>query len=284
MTASEFRTIGDRSVRRMGFGAMRLCAKGAWGPSRDLRRAAKVIAACCERAPVLIDTADAYGPEVSEYFLAEHLHPYEGLLIATKGGIVRGGPRDWTPDGRPAHIRRACENSLRRLRLSAIDLYQLHAVDDAVPFEDSVGALADLRREGKIRNIGLSNVTADQLALARTIAPIASVQNRYNLLDREHEPVLEACEAHDITFLPWAPLGSGKLSRSEELASIAKKHRRTVGQVALAWLLGRSPVVLPIPGTHSVAHLEQNFAATAVRLDAEDTLALGRIAPDHQSG
>ncbi len=262
---------------------MRICGKSAWGWPKDRQRAGKVLRACQEAGPVLIDTSDAYGPETSEYLLEEYLHPYDNLVIATKGGLVRGGPRDWTPDGRPEHLRRACHNSLRRLRLQTIDLYQLHAVDDDVAIEESVGALRVLQSEGKIRHIGLSNVTVEQLERARTVAAIASVQNRYNLFDRTHDDVLRCCAGNDITFILRYPLGAGKLARSEALLDIAKKPRAKAGQVALAWLLHRSPVVLPIPGTHSVSHLQQNMAAIRLELEESDISALDAIAESHQN-
>ncbi len=268
--------IGDIEVGRIGFGAMRLCGKGAWGWPSDKARAVKVLHAL-QAEGLLIDTADTYGPETSEYLLGDILHPYEGVTIATKGGMVRGGPRDWTTDGRPEHLIRACENSLRRLRLDTIDLYQLHAIDDDVPLEDSVGALVRLQQQGKIRHIGISNVTTDELERARAIAEVASVQNRYNLADRGHEAVLKTCEEAGITFLAYYPLATGKLTRDERLMAIAQKHRAKPGQIALAWLLQHSPALLPIPGTHSVAHLQQNMAAQRISLDEEDTTALDRI-------
>ncbi len=269
--------LGDIEIRRIGFGAMRLCGKGAWGWPSDKARAGKVLHALKAEGRLLIDTADAYGPETSEYLLESTLHPYDGLMVATKGGMVRGGPRNWVTDGRPEHLTRACENSLRRLRVETIDLYQLHAIDDDVPVEESVGALVRLQEAGKIRHIGISNVTKSELERAQAIASIASVQNRYNLADRGHQDVLGACEQAGIAFLAYYPLATGKLARDERLATIAQKHRAKPGQIALAWLLHHSPVLLPIPGTHSVAHLQQNMAAARICLDQEDMTALGRI-------
>lgn len=288
-----FRIGGDLDVCRMGFGAVRICGKSGWGWPSDRGRIRKVLEAARDGGVNFIDTADSYGPETSEYLIEEALYPYSGLVIATKGGIVRGGPRDWTSDGRPEHLVRACENSLRRLRLDCIDLYQLHCVDDDVPFEDSIGALANLQKQGKVRHIGLSNVTTDELVQARAIATIASVQNRYNVLDRKHEAVLEACTLAGIAFIPFCPLAAGNLTRSAApnataqrdtpLQTIARKHRAKVGQIALAWLLHRSSVIIPIPGTHSVAHLQQNIAAQKIRLDDEDMEALGAMATMEQS-
>ena len=238
--------IGDLEVGRLGFGAMRLCGPGIWGEPADPENALRVLRRAVELGIALIDTSDAYGPEVNERQIAEALHPYpEGLVIATKGGFLRPGPGRWSPDGRPEHLREACEASLRRLRLERIDVYQLHTPDPAVPLAESVGALKELRDEGKIRHVGLSNVSLAQLEEAERIVPIVSVQNRYNVADREDEDVLEACEARGIPFLPWAPLGSGSLEPGR----------------ALPFLLERSPVILPIPGTSSVEHLEENVRA-----------------------
>ena len=238
--------IGDLEVGRLGFGAMRLCGPGVWGAPADPENALRVLRRAVELGIALIDTSDAYGPEVNERQIAEALHPYpEGLVIATKGGFLRPGPGRWSPDGRPGHLREACEGSLRRLRLERIDVYQLHTPDPAVPLAESVGALRELRDEGKIRHVGLSNVSVAQLEEAGRIVPIVSVQNRYNVDDREDEDVLEACEARGIPFLPWGPLGSGSLDPVR----------------ALRFLLERSPVILPIPGTSSVEHLEENVRA-----------------------
>jgi aryl-alcohol dehydrogenase-like predicted oxidoreductase len=223
-----------------------------------------------------IDTADSYGPEVSERLIAETLHPYPaGLLIATKGGQRRPGPGRWEPDGRPEHLREACEGSLKRLRLGIIDLYQLHRPDPRVPYEESIGALVRLREEGKIRLIGISNVSVAQLETARRLAEVVSVQNRYSLADRESEPVLRRCEELGLAFLPWGPLGRGELARpSGALQEVAQRHGATPGQIALAWLLARSPEMLPIPGTSRVSHLEENVAAAAIELDSSEVQTL----------
>jgi aryl-alcohol dehydrogenase-like predicted oxidoreductase len=260
---------GTYSVHRLGFGAMRLTGPGIWGEPADPEECRRVLHRALELGVDFVDTADSYGPEVSERIIAETLHPYpEGLLVATKGGQVRPGPGRWEPNGRPEHLRQACEGSLRRLRLDSIDLYQLHRPDPQVPFEESVGELVRLRDEGKIRTIGLSNVDVDQLEAALRMTQVVSVQNRYNLGDRESEPVLTRCEELGIAFLPWGPLGRGELaSAGSRLDEVARRHRATPGQVALAWLLARSPVTLPIPGTAQVAHLEENMAAEKVRLE-----------------
>ena len=267
---------GDLVVRRMGFGAMRLTGQGIWGDPPDRARAHAVLRRAVELGVNLIDTADSYGPEVSERIIAEALHPYPaGLVIATKGGLTRSGPGQWHRDGRPEHLRRACEGSLRRLRVERIDVYQLHAVDPAVPMEESLGELVRLRAEGKIRHVGLSNVSVEQLARARTLVPIVSVQNRYNLGDRASEDVLQVCERDGLGFLPWYPVGAGDLTRpGGPLDRAARAHGVTPAQVALAWLLLHSPVMLPIPGTSSVAHLEENVAAASLGLDDAELAAL----------
>jgi pyridoxine 4-dehydrogenase len=265
-------TLGDLTVNRMGFGAMRLTGSGVWGDPPDREGAKAVIRRAVELGVTLIDTAASYGPEVNEELIAETLHPYpEGLVVATKGGLTRPGPGRWQPDGRPETLRESLEGSLRRLRLERIDLYQLHSVDSQVPLEESVGALAELQRQGKIRHVGLSNVDARQLATARAIVPVVSVQNRYNVGDRYSDRVLDACEQAGIAFLPWFPLGLGALaSATGRLAEIARSHGGTPAQVALAWLLRRSPVMAPIPGTSSVEHLEEDLAAAELQLgDAE---------------
>jgi pyridoxine 4-dehydrogenase len=265
-------TLGDLTVNRLGFGAMRITGQGVWGEPDDRDGAQQVLRRAIELGVNFVDTANSYGPEVSENLIAEALHPYpEGLVIATKGGLTRPGPGDWRRDARPEALREALEGSLRRLRLDRIDLYQLHSVDAAVPFEEQVGALADLQREGKIRHIGLSNVDTRQLAQARELVDVVSVQNRYNLGDRHSEGVLEACEREGIAFLPWFPLAVGELARSTgRLAEVAFSQSATPAQIALAWLLRRSPMMLPIPGTSSVEHLEENVGAAAIELtDAE---------------
>jgi aryl-alcohol dehydrogenase-like predicted oxidoreductase len=260
----------------MGFGAMRITGAGIWGEHPDRARVHAVLRRAVELGVNLIDTADSYGPEASERIIAEALHPYPaGLVIATKAGLTRSGPGQWHRNGRPEHLRRACEGSLKRLRLDRIDLYQLHAVDPAVPMEDSLGELIRLRVEGKIRHIGLSNVSVEQLQRARELVPIVSVQNRYNLADRTSEDVLQICARDGLGFLPWYPVGAGDLARpGGALDRVAKKHTVTPAQVALAWLLLHSPVTLPIPGTSSVQHLEENVAAAALALDSADMVTL----------
>ena len=267
--------IADLTVNRLGFGAMRVLNEDVWGPPPDRPRALRVLRRAVELGVNFIDTADAYGPHTNEEVIAEALHPYpRGLVIATKGGLVRPDAKTWASDARPEHLKRAAEGSLRRLRLERIDLYQLHSPDPKVPFEDAVGALADLRREGKLRHVGLSNVSVEQIERARRIVPVVSVQNRYNLGERQSEDVLTHCEAQGIAFLPWFPLGAGDNLRLRKVEQIARKRGATPAQVVLAWLLARSPAMLPIPGTGSVAHLEENCAAAAVRLAPEDLAAL----------
>ncbi|HET7202177.1 MAG TPA: aldo/keto reductase [Steroidobacteraceae bacterium] len=258
--------VGDLRVPRLGFGAMRVTGEGIWGDPPDPAAARALLRRVVELGVRFIDTADSYGPEVSERLIAEALHPYpDGLLIATKGGIVRPDRSSWVPDGRPEHLRAACEASLRRLRLERIDLYQLHTVDSRVPLEESVGALARLQQEGKIRHVGVSNVTAPQLERARRIVKVVSVQNRYNVADRSSEEVLEACERDGLAFIPWAPLVQSERDRGSPqraaLESWARSHELSVHQAALAWLLLKSPAMLPIPGTSKVPHLEANLAA-----------------------
>jgi aryl-alcohol dehydrogenase-like predicted oxidoreductase len=267
---------GELEVGRLGYGAMRLCGPGIIGWPEDRANALAVLRRAVELGVMLIDTADAYGPHVNELQVAEALHPYpEGLVIATKGGLIHERSASWPPDGRPEHLREACEGSLRRLRLEQIDVYQLHRPDPNVPFEDSVGALKELRDEGKIRHVGLSNVSREQLERARAIVPIVSVQNRYSIADRASEDVLELCERAGIAFLPWFPLGAGGLAGGEgPLAQVAARHGATPPQIAIAWLLHRSPVICPIPGTSSLAHLEENVAAARLRLSADDLDAL----------
>jgi pyridoxine 4-dehydrogenase len=263
---------GDLDVRRLGFGAMRITGDGIWGPPDDPEGAKRLLRRVPELDINLIDTADSYGPEVSENLIAEALHPYpDGLVIATKGGLLRTGPGEWPRDGRPEHLREACEGSLRRLRVDRIDLYQLHAPDENVPYEDSVGALKELQDEGKIRHVGVSNVSVDQLEQARGIVEIVTVQNRYNLTDRSSEDVLDVCEEAGIGFIPWFPLATGSLAdEGGPLDEVAGRHGATASQVALAWLLARSPVMLPIPGTSSIEHLEENVAATRLSLSADE--------------
>jgi aryl-alcohol dehydrogenase-like predicted oxidoreductase len=262
---------GDLQVRRLGFGAMRLTGDGIWGPPSDPETARSVLRRAVDLGVNFIDTADSYGPEVSEELIAEALHPYPGgLVIATKGGLTRPGPGQWEPDGRPEHLREACEGSLRRLRLERIDLYQLHAPDSNVPLEESIGALADLRDEGKIGHVGVSNMSLEQIGRAREIVPIVSLQNRYSIGDRSSDPVLDACERDGIVFIPWFPLEAGHVGTESPIARVAEAHEATSFQVAITWLLARSPVMLPIPGTSSVDHLEENIAAAGLRLEQEE--------------
>jgi aryl-alcohol dehydrogenase-like predicted oxidoreductase len=263
---------GDLEVRRLGFGAMRITGPGIWGAPNDPGEARSLLRRVVEAGVNLIDTADSYGPEVSENLIAEALHPYpEGLVVATKGGFTRPGPGQWTPAGRPERLKRCCEDSLRRLRRERIDLYQLHTVDPAVPIEDSVAALAELQQEEKIRHIGLCNVTALQLEGAQAIAPVVSVQNRYNLADRRSEEVLDACTEQGLGFLPWYPLATGDLAQTDgALQEAARAHSATPAQVALAWLLQRSPVCLPIPGTSSLSHFEENLQAEQLELRQDE--------------
>jgi len=268
-------SIADLHVNRLGFGAMRLCGPQVWGPPKDRAGALKVLKRAYELGYNFFDTADSYGPHVDEQLIAEALHPYpQGLVIATKGGLLRPSPPQWVSDGRPEHLRKALEGSLKRLKLERIDLYQLHAPDSKVPFADSVGTLAELQRAGKIRHVGISNVTVRQLEEARRICPIVSVQNEYNIEDRSAENVLKACEKAAIAFLPWYPLGAGAALRSARVKKIAAKMGATPAQIALAWLLAKSPVMLPIPGTASIAHVEENFAAAKLQLSAGDLATL----------
>ena len=267
---------GDLEVRRLGFGAMRLTGPGIWGPPDDPDEARAVLRRAVELGVNLIDTADSYGPDVSENLIAEALHPYpDGLVIATKGGLRRTGPGQWPRDARPERLKECCEGSLRRLRLERIDLYQLHSPDPAVALEDSLGVLEELQDEGKIRHIGISNVSLEEFERAREVVDVVTVQNRYSLADRHSEDVLETCEELGIGFIPWFPLATGDLANpGGPLDEIARAHDATPGQVALAWLLARSRVILPIPGTSSVAHLEENVAARDLRLTDEDVHGL----------
>jgi pyridoxine 4-dehydrogenase len=268
--------IADLEVNRLGFGAMRVCGPSVWGPPRERAQAHRVLRRALELGVDFIDTADSYGPHVDEELIAEALHPYpKGLVIATKGGLVRPKPSRWDEDGRPAHLRQAIDGSLKRLKLERIDLYQLHAIDPKVPLEDSLGPLVDAQRAGKIRHIGVSNFSVAELERARKVAAIVSVQNEYNLENRESEPVLERCEQLGIAFLPWFPLGAGAALHSPQVKSVSKKTSATPAQLSLAWLLARSPVMLPIPGTSSIQHLEENMAAARLTLSAQDLAALG---------
>jgi len=271
---------GDLTVNRLGFGAMRITGEGIWGWPADRNNALKVLRRAVELGVNLIDTADAYGPEISELLIAQALYPYpEGLIIATKGGLIRPGPGQWVPDGRPEHLKQAVEGSLKRLRLERIDLYQLHRVDPKVPLEESLGALKEMKDAGKIRHVGLSNVSTDEIQRARKVFPIVSVQNRYNIEDRKSEKVLVYCEKESLGFVPWFPIGGGKgLQPENALEKAAKDHGASVVQIALAWLLERSPVMLPIPGTSSIAHLEENVAATKIKLTSAEWKAINALA------
>lgn len=262
----------DLVVNRLGFGAMRLTGDGIWGPPTDPAACRDVLRTAVDMGVNLIDTADSYGPEVSEELIAEALHPYpDGLVIATKAGLVRGGPNDWRPDGRPSHLREACEGSLRRLKLETIDLYQLHRIDPKVPAEEQIGTLLELRDEGRIRHIGLSEVTTGQLEQVLQTVEVATVQNRFNLTDRRWDDVVDVCAAHSIGFLPWFPIATGRLARPGGVADeIAATHGATPAQIALAWLLRRSPTMLPIPGTSSVDHVRENCEAATIDLSDDE--------------
>jgi len=263
--------VGDLEVQRLGYGAMRVCGPNVWGPPKDREHALRVLRRAYELGCNFFDTADSYGPHVDEELIAEALHPYpRDLVIATKGGLTRPRASRWEEDGRPEHLRRALEGSLQRLKLERIDLYQLHAPDPKVSFEDSVGALAEFQRQGKVRHVGVSNVSVKQLEMARKIVAIVSVQNEYNLDNRSSEDVLKACERSKLAFLPWYPLGAGGALRGANIKTVAKKLGATPAQVALAWLLKRSPVMLPIPGTNSLKHLEENVHAAKLELAEAD--------------
>ena len=275
---------GDLVVNRMGYGAMRITGKGIFGPPADPEECRRVLRRAVELGVDFIDTADSYGPNVSEELIAAALHPYpEGLVIATKGGLERPGPDKWTPNGRPEYLRRQLDGSLRRLRLERIDLWQLHRIDAKVPEDEQFGVLAEFVREGKVRHVGLSEVGVDEIKRARRVVPIASVQNRYNVLDREWDATVQYCEREGIAFIPWFPLGAGTLDRKKQegraaLERVARRRGASPLQVALAWLLARSPVMLPIPGTSKVAHLEENVAAADLGLSDEDLRELDAIA------
>ncbi|HTX79534.1 MAG TPA: aldo/keto reductase [Longilinea sp.] len=280
LASGTFRIGGDMSVVRMGFGAMRITGPGIWGEPRDRNEAVKVLRRALELGVNFIDTADSYGPYVSEELIKAALHPYpKDLVIATKAGKVRTGPGEWFEVGRPEYLRQEVEMSLRRLGQERIDLFQLHSIDVHVPLADQVGAALDMQTHGKVRHIGLSNVTVDQIKEARKIAKIVSVQNRYNLADRESEAVLEYCEKEGLAFIPWSPVARGTLTENDgALAKVAQELEATPTQVALAWLLRRSPVMLPIPGTASLAHLEENVAAAGYQLTDAQFSALAEAA------
>ena len=268
---------GDLTVNRLGFGAMRLTGKGVWGPPEDRDECIRVLRRAVELGVNFIDTANSYGPYVCEELIREALHPYDGVVIATKAGLLRTGPDEWPPLGFPAYLRQECELSLRRLGVDTIDLFQLHRIDSKFPAEDQIGELVKLQQEGKIRHIGLSEVDVDQLKAAQKIATIVSVQNMYNITVRSAEPVLDTCEADGLGFIPWFPLAAGPLAApGGPLQRIADDHHATPSQLALAWLLKRSPVMLPIPGTSKVAHLEENVAAADIELSDEDFETLSK--------
>jgi pyridoxine 4-dehydrogenase len=268
---------GDLTVNRLGFGAMRVTGEGIWGDPRDRGEAKAVLRRAVELGVNFIDTADSYGPDVSEELIAEALHPYpEDLVIATKGGLVRPGPNRWDADGRPEHLRAALEGSLRKLKLEQIPLYQFHRPDQRVPLEDSIGTLVELKDQGKIRHIGVSNCNEEQLRAAQALTPIVSLQNRYNADDRASESLVDLCEQEQITFLPWAPIQN--LDGNATIERIAKKYEASARQVVLAWLLARSPVILPIPGTGSVGHLESNVAAAGIHLTPQEVADITRNA------
>jgi len=271
-----FQLGGDLPIHRLGFGAMRITGEGIWGEPKDQQKAKQVLRRAVELGVNFIDTADAYGPEVSERLIAEALHPYpKDLIIATKGGLTRSGPNEWAPVGRPEYLRQQVELSLRRLKVERIDLWQLHRIDPKVPVEESLGVIKDLQKQGKIRHVGLSEVTPEEIDRAKKTVEIVSVQNLYNLSDRQHEKVLQYCEKHNLGFIPWFPVAAGKLARTGgPLDSAAKRHNNTVAQLSIAWLLHHSPVALPIPGTSSVDHLEENIQSASVDLSAEEWKAI----------
>lgn len=271
-----FKLGGDLPIHRLGYGAMQLTGPGIWGPPKDRAEAVRVLRRALELGVDFIDTADSYGPYYNEEIIAEALHPYaKGVVVATKAGLVRTGPNEWHPVAAPKYLRQELEMSLRRLKLERIDLYQLHRIDPKVPVEESLGELKALQKEGKIRHIGLSEVSVPELERARKVVDIVSVQNRYNLTDRVHEKVLDYCEKEGLGFIPWFPLATGGLAKAGgALDSVAKKHDATPAQIALAWLLARSPVMLPIPGTSSVKHLEENLAGAEVKLSKEELAAV----------
>jgi len=279
-SAGEFLIGNDLRVTRLGFGAMRITGDGVWGEPANRAEAIRVLQRAVELGINFIDTADSYGPHISEEIIAQALHPYPAnLVIATKAGFDRPGPNRWVENGKPEHLRSACEGSLRRLRLDRIDVYQLHRIDPKVPAEDQLGALKDLQAQGKIKHIGLSEVSVKQIQHAQTIVPIVSVQNRYSVADRGSEDVLEYCETQKMAFIPWFPLAAGKVSGADSpLRSLAAQWKVSPSQVALAWLLARSPVILPIPGTSKVEHLEENVAAADLRIDADKLSMLDRVA------
>jgi pyridoxine 4-dehydrogenase len=278
--SGQFHLGGDLTINRLGFGAMRITGKGIWGPPKDRDESIRVLRRAIELGINFIDTADSYGPAVSEEIIAEALHPYPvGLVIATKAGFDRPGPDKWATNGRPEHLRAACEGSLRRLKLDRIDLFQLHRIDSKVPVDDQLGELQYLQSQGKINHIGLSEVSTEQIEHARSIIPIVSVQNKYSVVDRAADGIVDYCERANIGFIPWFPLAAGDVSAAgSTLESTAKKLEISPSQLALAWLLWRSPVILPIPGTSQVTHLEENIAAAGLKIDEASLTSLGKLA------
>jgi len=275
--AGQFTLGGDLTVNRLGFGAMRITGRGIWGPPADIEECRRVLRRLRDLNVDFIDTADSYGPEVSENLIAEELAPYTGLVIATKGGFMRGGPNQWTTNGRPEHLRQALHDSLRRLKLERIDLWQLHRIDAKVPRNEQFAAVAEFIQQGLVRHVGLSEVTVEEIEAAEKYFPVASVQNRYSVDSRGSESVLDYCEKKNIGFIPWAPLASGALARDgASVAEIAARYGATPGQIALAWMLKRSPAMLPIPGTSKLAHLEENVGAAAITLSEEDFRTLSK--------
>jgi aryl-alcohol dehydrogenase-like predicted oxidoreductase len=278
--SGNFSLGGDLTINRLGFGAMRITGEGIWGEPKDIQGSKRVLSRLLDLGVNFIDTADAYGPEVSENLIAEALYPYpKDLVIATKGGLTRQGPMEWAPVGRAEYLRQCVEMSLRRLRLERIDLYQLHRFDPKVPVEESLGELKKMQQEGKIRHIGISEVSVDEVRQAQKIVKLVSVQNQYNLSNRSHEDVLQYCEQQKVAFIPWFPMAAGELSKpGGSLDQTAKAHKASTSQIALAWLLQHSPVMLPIPGTSSVKHLEENVAAAELKLSAEEWQSLEQAA------
>ena len=272
-------SLAQLPIGQIGFGAMRITGPGVWGPPRDEPEAIALLRRAIEKGVTFIDTADSYGPGISETLIAKALYPYPpGLVVATKGGLLRPGANRWVTDCRPEHLRHACAESLKRLQVECIELYQLHAVDPRIPIEESIGALVDLQREGKIRHIGVSNVAERELARARAVASIVSVQNHYNLRDRSSDRLVDICAEAGIAFIPWYPLSAGRLaSPNSRLARIAQRHSASPSQISLAWLLQRSPVMLPIPGTSSIAHLEENLASAQIRLNLDEFRTLSSV-------
>ena len=272
-------SLAQLPIGQIGFGAMRITGPGVWGPPRDKAEAIALLRRAIEKGVTFIDTADSYGPRISETLIAKALYPYPpGLVVATKGGLLRPGANRWVTDCRPEHLRHACAESLKRLQVECIELYQLHAVDPRIPIEESIGALVDLQREGKIRHIGVSNVAERELARARAVASIVSVQNHYNLRDRSSDRLVDICAEAGIAFIPWYPLSAGRLaSPNSRLARIAQRHSASPSQISLAWLLQRSPAMLPIPGTSSIAHLEENLASAQIRLNLDEFRTLSSV-------